>query len=155
MAGSITALQTTWAGLGAGSTLTKLGTINAMVVANTPQDISVEPVRSYITNKGKMAGLLTFVNNTPSTPLGGSLLACNYLLAILNGADGGYLRAGTESGLLTILSGITDDARTGFVAADVTALNSIVTSPKVPWWQANGYSTPITLADLIAAGNLS
>lgn len=153
MSGNAAALQTTWAGL-SGSTVQKLATLNAMNVAGPAQDISSEVVNAYLMRTGKKAGLAAFVNNTPGSPLGQSLLACNYLWAIINGADGGLLRASSEPTLVALLSHVTDDARTGLVAGDVTALVN-ATTPTMPWWQANGFSGPIQLMDLIAAGNLS
>jgi hypothetical protein len=56
--------------------------------------------------------------------------------------------------LLAIVDAVSADARTGVTAGNVTAFNAICQSP-IPWWQANGFSAPVTLFDLMAAGNLS
>jgi hypothetical protein len=154
MTGNLSALQTTWAGLAAGSTLAKMAAINAMTAPGATIDIATDKVSNFLSNAGKMPGLLAFVNNTPATPVASALLAANYLVVLLNGSDGGLIPVGSQPGLMAILDQISADARTGITAANVTAFNNLC-SPVVPWWQANGFSGPIKIADLIAAGNLS
>ena len=52
-----------------------------------------------------------------------------------------------------LLPGLTADPNTGVTPATINALSSLIT-PLVPWWQMHGFSTPVTVADLAAAGNL-
>jgi hypothetical protein len=37
----------------------------------------------------------------------------------------------------------------------ITALTALAQAVVTPWWQANGYTSPFTQADLTAAGNLT
>lgn len=152
MSGNLTALASTWAGL-SGSTTKKLAVINALTVVGPTVDIDLDAIENFLVTSNKIVGLRAFVNQTPPNPDAGALLAASYLLALLNGSDGPKLRAASQPGLLTILAGLSADARTGISAANVTALNAKC-APAVPWWQANGFGGPITVGDLIAAGNL-
>lgn len=153
MSGSLTALATTWAGL-SGTTVAKLATINAMTVAGPLQDVSVGTILQYLVSHGRIAGLNSFVNATPSNPVPAALLAASYLQAILAGADGSTVRFASQTGLLAILNHLTDDARIGITAGDITALNNAASTPAAPWWQSNGFSGPIQVSDLINAGDL-
>lgn len=153
MAGDLVALASTWSGLANGSTSTKLTAINALLISGPTVDIDLGIVQGFLKNNGKMPGLLAFVNNTPSSPNPLALQAANYLLAILSGSDGPLLKTASTPGLLAILDNLSADARTGITAGNVTAFNNVCT-PKVPWWQANGFDGPIDISDLIAAGNL-
>lgn len=47
------------------------------------------------------------------------------------------------------------DVNTGIAAADVTALLALAGGPPVPWWKANGYTSPFNENDLAAAGGLA
>jgi hypothetical protein len=151
MAGDLTALASTWAGLGGTTTLAKLQAINSLNVASS-HDVAMDTISSFIRNSGKLAGITSFATNPPSTPDATALKACNYFLAVLAGYAGVTIPAAQVPALLTILDAVANDARTGIASA--TALNAICQSP-IPWWQANGFSAPITLYDLMAAGNLS
>jgi hypothetical protein len=154
MAGDLAALKTTWSGIGGSTTSKKLAILNAMMVAGPAIDVDLSVVSNFLSNNNKLQGVLAFVNNTPATPDANALLAANYLVALLAGSDGTMMPTGSVPGLLAILSQISADARTGITAGNVTAFNNICTS-KIPWWQANGFSGPVTVANLIAAGNLS
>jgi hypothetical protein len=88
-----------------------------------------------------------------------ALIACNYLLAIVDyepGTVGPVLATSNPTNLATInalLPGLTADPNTGVTPATINALASLIT-PLVPWWQMHGFSMPVTVADLAAAGNL-
>ncbi len=153
MAGDFGVLAAKWATLAAAPTVVKLAALNATNVAGPPQDIAADRIENFLVTTNKIVALRAFVYQTPATPNAQALLAANYLIAILQGADGGLIRAGSEPGLLGILSHLSDDARTGITAANVTALINAC-SPPMPWWQANGFTSPVALSDLIAAGNL-
>jgi hypothetical protein len=65
------------------------------------------------------------------------------------------LAAGFRGNLASLLLNITTDARVGITAGDVAALNAGAATPAVLWWVANGFSGPVQVSDLIAAGDLS
>lgn len=154
MSGNLTALAATWGGLAANPTTKKLDVLNATMVAGATTDVDAAVVAAFLSNNGKMVGLRAFVFNTPSTPDVNALLAANYLVALLSGSDGTQIPVASVPGLLTILDGLSADARTGITAGNITAFHNICI-PKLPWWQANGFLKPVGVSDLIAAGNLS
>ena len=152
MSGDSAALQAKWATL-SGTTVSKLQQINAATAPGQVQDIPAEQINALLMKSGKRAGLEAFVIATPNSPLGQSLQAANYLWAIINGCDGGICKFASDPGLIALLAHLADDARTGITAGNVTTVVNLAT-PQLPWWQANGFTGPIALSDLISAGNL-
>lgn len=153
MAADYIALSAAWTGLAGNTTVKKLQAINVLTASGQASDLPLSIIVDFIRNSGKLAGISSFANNPPATPDATALLAANYLLVLLSGGAGSTIPAASIAPLLAILDAISADARTGVTAGNVTAFNNIC-MPSIPWWQAHGFSGPITLFDLIAAGNL-
>jgi hypothetical protein len=153
MSADYLALASAWSGLAGNTTVKKLQAINATLSSGEPSDLPLNVVSDFVRNSGKLPGIASFVNNPPASPDATALLAANYLLVLILGGADSIIPAASVQPLLTILDNISADPRTGVGAAAVTAFNNICI-PTVPWWQANGFNGPVTLFDLMAAGNL-
>lgn len=131
-----TALANEWATL-TGTTAQKLAAINALTVTG------VVPSTFYVTgaqilnctNYGEFK-LLTAAQQSSWLQL------CATQGSIQGGASS--FAGGMAVAFFTNLSGPTITAMTALAQAIVT-----------PWWQANGYTSPIGPNDLVAAGNLT
>lgn len=120
-----------------GTTAQKLALINAWTVAATPQKVIIAP--SAILNAVVFSDLaaLTQLQVTQLT----LLLAGSFVDASI----GTSIRAGIQA----LFAGKTQ------TLVNLGALVAPFDSPSEPWWQANGYTSPFTEADLTAAGGLS
>lgn len=148
------ALKTQWAGL-SGTTAQKLAAINAMTVAGPSQNVAPSAIVAYLALNLKLAPLLKYAANAPATEAG----ACaEELAAILQmGSNAPTFETSNPAVLATVtgmLQAISADSASGLTASDVTALLALAATT-VPWWQANGYTSPFSQADLDAAGGLS
>lgn len=140
-----------------GSMSEKIATINAENVPGPRIDVAVSSVLGDLMLSGAYLRLYAFASNTPTgDPSHDQALAdAKMLLALVtsanapafNTADPG--RYAMLAGMLDALvameteTGISQTVRDGLLARAET---------KKPWWQANGYSSPIGFGDIEAAG---
>ena len=122
------------------------------------KDVNRIDIKTVLVSNGAYAAMKAYIAN-PGAGNQQALIACNYLLAIVDyepGTVGPVLVTSNPTNLATInalLPGLTADPNTGVTPATINALNALIT-PLVPWWQMHGFSMPVTVADLAAAGNL-
>jgi hypothetical protein len=159
MSGNYSALSTLWASLPSSfTTAQKLAAVNATLVAGPAVDVQRASIKAILFSAGAYASMQAYVAN-PSGANQSALIACNYLLAIVDyepTAIGPTLATSQEinQALITSLSaGFTADPNTGVTAAVLAQLMALI-NPRVPWWQMNGFSQPVNVADLANAGNL-
>ncbi len=148
------ALKTEWAAL-SGTTAAKLAAINAMTVAGPKQDVSVSSVVAYLALNAKFANLQSYAASPPTGAQAAAVTAAKEFLAILSTPVSTFQMsiASIYSTISTFLNALAADPASGITAADVTALLAM-TATTIPWWKANGYTSPFTQADLDAAGDL-
>ena len=159
MSGDYTALTTAWQALPATmTTIQKLSAINNTLVPGPSKDVNRADIKTVLVSNGAYAAIKAYIAN-PGAANQQALIACNYLLAIVDyepGTVGPVLATSNPTNLATInalLPGLTADPNTGVTQATINALMALIT-PLVPWWQMHGFSMPVTVADLAAAGNL-
>jgi hypothetical protein len=159
MSGDYTALTTAWQALPAAmTTIQKLSAINTSLVPGPSKDVNRADIKTVLVSNGAYNAMKAYVAN-PGGANQQALIACNYLLAIVDyepGTVGPVLATSNPTNLATInalLPGLTADPNTGVTPATINALASLIT-PLVPWWQMHGFVMPVTVADLAAAGNL-
>jgi hypothetical protein len=159
MSGDYTALTTAWQALPATmTTIQKLSAINNSLVPGPSKDVNRTDIKTVLVSNSAYAAMKAYVAN-PGGSNQQALIACNYLLAIVDyepGTVGPVLATSNPTNLATInalLPGLTADPNTGVTPVTINALSSLIT-PLVPWWQMHGFFMPVTVADLAAAGNL-
>jgi hypothetical protein len=131
------ALVAEWSQLTPGTTAAKLAQINAMTITGTI------PTSFYVTGNQVLNCIgWTEFNALTAQQQNNILGVCRTPGLILGGASTfmGKMFVAT----FTNLSGPT-----------ITALTALAQAVVTPWWQANGYTSPFTQADLTAAGNLT
>ena len=125
---------------GAMTTAQKLAAVNAWTITGAV------PTSFYVTG----AQIANCINWTEFAALTAAQQQTLLLLCIQDGqllggsANTAHLAAGMILAYFTNLSGPT-----------VTALTALAQATVQPWWQANGYTTPIGMDDLAAAGGLT
>jgi hypothetical protein len=134
-----TALINEWALLTPGTTAAKLAQINAMTVSGS--------VPTVLNVTG--AQLLNCINYTEFKALTAAqqqnlLLMCNVPGQLLGGS----------SNVAQMADGMLLDYFTNHSGPTIVALTALAQATVQPWWQANGYTSPITQGDLTAAGGL-
>ena len=129
------ALIARWATLNPGTTQQKLAQINAQVVASGPaQKLLVPP--SDIINAIAPADFAAL------TDLDIQRLTLLLQGQVVDASQGTLIRAA----LANIFTG------KATTLANFAALQAKYDTPSIPWWQANGYSSPISKDDASAAG---
>ena len=151
--GNLTALKATWTTL-TGTTAQKLVTLNAMTVPGSPQDITVTALNSFLTTNNILTPVTAYASRGPNA-VQPALIACNYLVAILAATDPTIHTSVPENfaAIQQLGQGLLADPATGVTPTLLAAMMAMVT-PSATWWSVNGFSGPITITDLIAAGNL-
>lgn len=137
-----------------GTTAQKLVALNAQTVAGPKKDVPVSSVVGYLALNAKLSGVQKYASAPPATEAG---IAGAELVAILNCPNAppfGMADPTTYAAVNGLLSALASDSTSGITSADVTALLALAAT-SVPWWQANGYSSPISASDLAAAGGLT
>lgn len=130
------ALKTEWATL-TGTTAQKLASINAMTVAAAqPAVLSVTAIINAIASADFLA--LTALQ----------LQQMTFLLA-----GGASVNASPGTTIRAVFQNIFASKAT--TLANLSALVSPFDNATTPWWQANGYASPISPSDLSAAGGLT
>jgi len=149
------ALKALWATLPAGDTTAqKLAAVNAVTVAGPNVDVAVSSVVGYLALNGKLAGLQKYAGNPPATEAGLAAAELASLLMCPNAPVFGTSSAEAYATIHGFLAAIAGDANSGLTSADVVALLALAAT-SVPWWQAQGYTSPFGADDLIAAGGLA
>lgn len=132
------ALKTEWALL-SGTTAQKLTAINALTVSGSV------PTTLYVTG----AQLLNCINWTEFAALTAQQQSNLLMLC----ANPGPLLGGSGNTAFVVDGMIL--AYFSHAGPTVAALTALAQASSQPWWQANGYSSPIGSGDLAAAGGLS
>ncbi len=151
-----TALQTIWATLpSTDTTAQKLAAVNAMTVDGPNQDVPVANVEGYLSIGGILTNMEDWLaaNTTPSAARTSAkellrTIASPHVMAFNTSAPETY------AALQGMLNALAASPPALLTAANVSALLAMAATT-LPWWQANGYSSPISSADMIAAGGLS
>jgi hypothetical protein len=133
-----TALINEWALLTPGTTAAKLAQINAMTVTGT--------VPTLFNTTG--AAIFSCLNYTEFLTL--TTAQQTQLMQVL--AIPGTLIGGSASTLGAWFVAIFAGKLAG---PTITALTALAQGAVQPWWQANGYTSPIDAADLVSAGGLT
>jgi len=149
------ALVARWATL-AGTTAQKLGAINALTVDGPIADVSISAVVAYLALGGKLAGLQAYAQNPPNNANAEAIIAARELVALMSSPNAPSFRMSDPAVYATVqdfLSALAGDAATGITADNQAALLALAATT-IPWWQAIGYTSPISQGDLDAAGGL-
>jgi hypothetical protein len=133
------ALIAEWPSL-SGTTAQKLATLNAMTVSGAV------PTSFFVTG----AQVLNCINWTEFNAL--TAAQQQNLLTML--AIPGSLLGGSGNTAFMV-DGMILAYFTNQSGPTITALTALAKATVVPWWQSNGYSSPIGLPDLVAAGGLT
>jgi len=132
----------------------KLAAINAMSVPGPHTDVTLTSIVSYLGLNGKLASLLKYAANPPQTQSG---VAAAELVAMFSlGSNAPVFNMANPdiyTGMSNMLTALTSDSNSGLTSTDYTNLLNLA-STTIPWWQANGYTSPINTNDLIMAGGL-
>jgi hypothetical protein len=140
------------------TTAQKLAAVNNWAVPGPNADVPVSAVVGYLGLQGKLSGLQAFAANPPSGDTNTeAILAAKELVAIIgcpNAPDFGMSNSAYYSTIQGMLNALAADASSGITATDVTNLLALAATT-VPWWQAGGYTSAISTADLGAAGGLT
>lgn len=152
------ALAAIWATLPASMTTSqKLSTLNDMKVAGPAQNCSRNAIKAILMGAGVLGKMQAYVTSPDATQP--CLIATNYLLTIVDyeAAVAGDVFPVSEPANLALIQDIApnllSDPANGMTQNDLDRIMALIT-PLVPWWQANGFSSPVLVNDLIAAGNL-
>jgi hypothetical protein len=132
------ALIAKWATLTPGTTAQKLAQINAITVTGQI------PTSLYVTGD-QILNCINFTEFNSLTPS----LQTNILLLC---ATPGQLLGGSANTAHLVAGMIL--AAFPVAGPTVAALTALAKATVTPWWQANGYTSPITDADLSGAGGL-
>jgi hypothetical protein len=156
-------LKDKWATL-QGTSDEKLAAINAETVSGPRVDVQVSSVFGRLLLSGAYWKLAAFAQTVPTADAthDGALFSAKSLLLLLSSPNAPAFNMSNPthyviiSGMLgAILSWeLANTGSTGVTQAihdDILGLCETTS----PWWQANGYSSPISDNDLIAAGGLN
>ena len=135
-----TALINEWPLLTPGTTQAKLTQINAMTVTGSV------PTTLYCTG----AQLANCINYAEFKALAAAQQQ-NLLLLCLS--PGPMLGGSSNTAFLT--DGMILDYFTNHVGPTITALTALAQASSQLWWVANGYTSPISVDDLVKAGGLT
>jgi hypothetical protein len=142
-----------------GTTAQKLATLNAMT-AGIRVDVTVPQVVGYLLLQGIFPTLQAFANGT--TGQAAALQAAKTLMAWLSIPNAPNIQLSNPTVLATVQTMgnaivAQETATPGSTGFTQTVLNGLIalSEETVPWWQANGFTLPITLNDLYAAGGLT
>lgn len=149
--GDLNALKTIWPTL-TGTTAQKLSALNAMKVTGPPQDISIATLQTFLSQNNLLGPITAYLSNGQNPA---ALIACNYLNAILAAGDP-VIHTSIPANFAAVSQigpGLLADAATGVTPQLLAGMMALIAPPAL-WWQVNGFSSSITITELIAAGNL-
>lgn len=158
-----TALINEWATL-TGTTAQKMAAVNAMTVPGPNVDVAVSKIVATLMLDQAFLTLSTFANSATNgnATHDAALNAAKMLMAVINTPNAPQFQMsnatiyGQVKGMLDAIlaqetalagsTGITQTVHDGLMALAATT---------IPWWQANGYTSPFNPNDLVMAGNLT
>jgi hypothetical protein len=152
------ALQTIWATFPSNFTTgQKLAQLNATQVPGPHVDVYRADIKRLIQG----FGIYQQLNQYATSPMTNrrAFTAVNYVLAIVDyefaflGPKLALSDPNFYQAVVRLLPDLMADPATG-VTQDMVNQLLALTAPLVPWWQGNGFSNPISIADLINAGSL-
>jgi hypothetical protein len=135
------------------TTADKLRAVNAIMVPGNPVDVPRAEINKVL--DGDLAALQAYIANPPQGGPLSTLIAANYLVALVT-YEASYsptLRTSSPLYFATIQGMVPDLLAAGVTQATIANLVALI-RPLTPWWQANGFSGPVNIWDLISAGNL-
>lgn len=155
------ALRAKWLELGGGAPADKLPVINALTVDGPKVDVSVPAVVGKLMLTGAYLPLAAFsmASATNDTTHDVALAAAKMLMAIITTPNAPSFQM-SDATVYVSVKGMMDAilaqetaaaGSTGFTQGVHDALMAL-SATTVPWWQANGYSSPIGTGDLSAVG---
>ncbi|MBR0693694.1 hypothetical protein [Bradyrhizobium lablabi] len=160
MAADVSALQAAWSQYPAGmTTIDKLTAINSLKAIGPAVDVQRSEIQKVMSAHGVLDKMQAYVAN-PAAATQPCLTATNYILAVvLYEAEtlGELMLVTSDPANLNLVQQIAPDLLAdpaNGMTADILAQMMALITPGVPWWQAHGFAGPITVKDLIAAGNL-
>ena len=154
------ALSLIWPSL-SGSLQDKLAQLNAMTVTGPGVDVSIQQVAGFLLLNGIYPTIDTFAGttNNGTQPHDGALLAAKTFLAwiglqnapLVHMSQPAVVSAVTQMGNAMVAQEEAAPGSTGFTQAVLDGLLALGQTTQ-PWWQANGFSGPVTSGDAAAAG---
>ncbi|WP_439398656.1 hypothetical protein ACRQ5Q_14990 [Bradyrhizobium sp. PMVTL-01] len=162
MAGDLTALSTQWATYPSTmTTIEKLSAINGSIAPGPPVDVLRSEVKKILSVGGALLKMQAYVSNPAAATSQPCLMASNYLLALIAyepslPSMSDTLKTSDQTNLNIIQAMIPNlmaDPTNGMTQQIMDQIMALI-NPNVPWWKANGFSGPIVVSDLIAAGDL-
>ena len=147
----------TGASLAGLATAAKIAAVNGWTVAGPAKDVSASSVLGYLALQGKLSMLQIYAAGAPTTGRSAAQVAACELVALftLPSFTGFQMsNPAVYAACGGFLSALTLDAVSGIVAADVTNILALAATT-APWWESAGLSSPISAADLDAAGGLT
>lgn len=154
----LTALQTAWATLPVTmTTAEKMAMLNAKAVPGPARDVQRSEIRKILAASGALAAMKQYVAN-PEQGVHDALIGTNYLLAVVEyEVTINDTLATSDPANLSMVQQIAPtllaDPANGMTTDILNQVMALIT-PSIPWWKANGFAGPITVRELISAGNL-
>ena len=146
-----------------GQAADKLAALNAMTVAGPGVDVSIQQVAGFMLLNGIYPTVTAFAAsaNNGTQPHDGALLAAKTFVAWMalqnappvHMSQPDVVAAVTQMGNAMVAQEVAAPGSTGFTQAILNGLLALGQTT-MPWWQANGFSGPLTSADVAAAGLL-
>ncbi|MDX2221129.1 MAG: hypothetical protein SFV21_00180 [Rhodospirillaceae bacterium] len=144
------ALRVKWPTVAGADTAARLAALNAETVAGPPRDVRTSEVLGFLA----LAGLTTAIEDwVAANPMpSAARTAAKELLRIISSPHVQSIETSAPAKLAVV-----DGMLSALVAASVitaehkTALLALAATTR-PWWQASGYTAPISANDLDAAG---
>lgn len=157
------ALSQIWPSLvGQGASVdAKLAALNVLTVAGPNVDVSIQQVSGFLLLQGVFPTITAFAQGSPNgtQPHDGALSAAKSFVAWITMPDPPYVHfsqpavaaAVTQLGNAMVAQETASPGSTGFTQAVLNGLLALGQTT-IPWWQANGFSGPVTSADVANAG---
>lgn len=158
---SLFALSQLWTTLAAGSTADKVAQVNATMVAGPNIDVAIPQVAGYLLLQGIYPTVVAFAAGSPnSDPVhDGALTALKTFVAWLalpdappvHFSDPVVMAEVTAMAQAVAAQEAASPGSTGFTQPVYQGLLALGQTT-LPWWQANGFDGPVTLADVANGG---
>src|SRR6185437_12185827 len=154
------ALALLWPSL-SGSTSDKIAQVNAMTVAGPNADVSISQVAGFLLLRGIYPTIAAFAQGSTNgnATHDGALTAAKTFMAWIGlpGAPPVHMgqsdvyAAVTAMGNAMVAQETASPGSTGFTQAILDGLLALAQTTQ-PWWQANGFTGPVTALDAANAG---
>jgi hypothetical protein len=155
------ALSQIWPSLNGTATADKLAALNAMTVAGPAVDVNIQQVMGFLLLSGIYPTIAAFAStaNNNTQPHDGALQAAKTFMAwielqnapAVHMSQSSVVDAVTQMGNAMVAQETASPGSTGFTQAILNGLLALGQTTQ-PWWQANGFSGPVTSADAASAG---